>query len=619
MRKHLLFHCWQLKKPTMSSTNTTGRDPEKGPLNETTSLLNDDDNKKERTSEQQPVQASDTNWAQTWSLAFSMLVQSYLLVSVFPYSGFLAMKLVPGLNEETAGSYAGLIASSFMVGRTFSSFEWGKAADKYGRTFVIKASLVLSAILSILFGISSTFAMAIFTRFLLGVCNGLIGPIKTIISELSHGDQSRETRMIAIVGGMWGYGFLLNPAIGGFLSDPVKQYPDSLLVEGARPLLTAYPFLLPNVVGCLVCVVGFVLMQYNVEETLPEARRQDFHLFPCWMPRNRASLVRRLSSWGLFKHLHFTNTETGASKEEHLAMETSLDQDLPKWVRPSPSTTALVMLAPKAGAGNQQQPSQGQDEEENDEASFMIEDSTSEEAVEDHKPATIQSLWARTSTRNHLLIYWVYSFLIIAVDETFPLYCISRSSGLGIQEKTIGSILSGTGVFYILLQYVLVTKLVDWYGFYVALRISALCSVPIVALIPISLMTNRDAAEGTLNSSTLVFLCLIYAIARSFSSVTFSTLTLTTNRTVPAHQRATMNGFSMLGGSLGKAAGPAFAGFLFSTSVNHVQPPYGSVVAYEVIGVLGVCLFLTTLLLEERLPDETADPIHIQSQKFAPK
>ena len=39
----------------------------------------------------------------TAALAVAMLVQSYLLVSVFPYSGFLAMFLIPGLNEETDG------------------------------------------------------------------------------------------------------------------------------------------------------------------------------------------------------------------------------------------------------------------------------------------------------------------------------------------------------------------------------------------------------------------------------------------------------------------------------------------------------------------------------------
>ena len=72
-------------------------------------------------------------------------------------------------------------------------------------------------------------------------CNGLLGPIKTIVSEYANGDQKKETQMMAIVLGMWGYGFLINPAISGYLSDPIKQYPDSEFVKIFGPVLEAVP------------------------------------------------------------------------------------------------------------------------------------------------------------------------------------------------------------------------------------------------------------------------------------------------------------------------------------------------------------------------------------------
>ncbi len=146
----------------------------------------------------------------TAALASAMLVQSYLLVGVFPYSGFLAMHLVPSLNEESAGRYAGLIASSFMAGRTLTSFHWGRAADRYGRTFTIKVSLLLSAFFSVLFGLAPSLPLALAARFALGLSNGIVGSIKTLIMEMSHGNKSKETKTMAIVMGMWGYGFLIN-------------------------------------------------------------------------------------------------------------------------------------------------------------------------------------------------------------------------------------------------------------------------------------------------------------------------------------------------------------------------------------------------------------------------
>ena len=483
-------------------------------------------------------------------LSFALLVQSYLLVSVFPYSGFLAMHLIPGLNEETAGSYAGLIASSFMAGRTISSFEWGKAADRYGRVFVIEMSLLLSAVFSILFGLAPTFSIALVLRFLLGMCNGLIGPIKTLVSEYARGDQEKETQMMTMVIGMWGYGFLVNPAISGYLSDPVKQYPDAEFVRIFRPMLEEFPFFLPNLVGCFFCLIGYVLIHNFVDETLPEEKRQKFRL-PSILPCMKVDhpMMRNVSSCGLFKHLHNSNGEI--SEDLNVTLSPSEDED-------------------------------GHGIEQGGEGS-----------------ATISSLMKRQGTRQHLFVYWVYSFLIVTIDETFPLYCISKTSGLGITEKIIGNILSGSGVFFICIQYLLTTSLVSRFGLYKSLRIGSFLSVPLGLFIPVSLITNRGALDGTLGFASLIFLSTLYAIIRSFSSVVFSTITIATNRTVPGHQRASMNGLSMLGGSFAKAFGPIFGGILFSTSVNNMTPPFGSVIVYSTIAFLGVCLGVQSYFLQE--------------------
>jgi len=570
---------------------------------ETTVLLLQKENEDERDKQNNSLVMT------TIALAFALLVQSYLLVGVFPYSGFLVMHLIPGLTEETAGSYAGLIASSFMVGRTFSSFEWGKAADKYGRTFVIKTSLLLSAGFSILFGLAPTFSLCLLARFALGLSNGLIGPIKTVISEICHCDQAKETKIMAYVMGTWGYGFLINPAISGYLSDPVKQYPNSKFVELAGPLWRANPFLAPNIVGCIYCLIAYALVHFYVDETLPLNRRQKFGLqsfLPCWFQASEtvvdgATLLRSVSSWGLFKHLNIIPAETRSDEDFNMERSndnnhTTYDSNLPRWIRPSPSTTALVILSHRETHDRNTTTTTTTSVESNG----VPEDT--EPTIQEERPATIRSLWSRKITRQHLMVYWIYSFLVISVDEAFPLFCISKSSGLAITEKTIGNILSGTGVCYVALQYFLLTSLVDQFGFYKALRIGCLFSIPVVCLLPISLITNQGAPEGTLTWLTFVFLSTIYAVARAFSSVTFSTLTMTTNRTVPAYQRATMNCFSMLGGSLAKAAGPAFAGILFSTSVETITPPYGSVVVYVIIAFLGLCLFVKALFLPEHDP-----------------
>jgi hypothetical protein len=57
--------------------------------------------------------------ASTVALCMCTLTHSYQLISVYPYSGFMAIELLPFVNEENAGLFicGVLIASSFMVGR----------------------------------------------------------------------------------------------------------------------------------------------------------------------------------------------------------------------------------------------------------------------------------------------------------------------------------------------------------------------------------------------------------------------------------------------------------------------------------------------------------------------
>jgi hypothetical protein len=54
------------------------------------------------------------HYTSTAAMCLCTFTHSWLLVSVFPYSGFMVIKLVPGTDEENAGSYAGLLAASFM-------------------------------------------------------------------------------------------------------------------------------------------------------------------------------------------------------------------------------------------------------------------------------------------------------------------------------------------------------------------------------------------------------------------------------------------------------------------------------------------------------------------------
>lgn len=154
----------------------------------------------------------------TAALCCCSLMNAYLVISVFPYAGYMVMDLGNGrFTQDNVGTYAGVLASSFMVGRTISAFAWGKAADSYGRTTVLMACLLLSSILSLLFGLSTSLPRALAWRFCLGLSNGgLISVAKTSASELANGDQAAERRTMGLVIGMRSWGYLLVSIMTGY-------------------------------------------------------------------------------------------------------------------------------------------------------------------------------------------------------------------------------------------------------------------------------------------------------------------------------------------------------------------------------------------------------------------
>eukprot|EP00904_Undaria_pinnatifida_P008634 jgi/Undpi1/4900/HiC_scaffold_19.g08252.m1 len=94
------------------------------------------------------------------SLVSSMVVQ----MSVYAYAGYMVEHLGVVDDKDEAGYYAGLMSSSFMIGRLLSSHLWGIAGDRLGQRFVLVFGIVSTTILSVVFGCSTTFAVAFTSR-----------------------------------------------------------------------------------------------------------------------------------------------------------------------------------------------------------------------------------------------------------------------------------------------------------------------------------------------------------------------------------------------------------------------------------------------------------------------
>ncbi|XP_078446557.1 protein ZINC INDUCED FACILITATOR-LIKE 1-like [Wolffia australiana] len=182
--------------------------------------------------------------------------------SLFPFVYFMVRDLNIAKSEEDIGFYAGYIGSSFMFGRTLTSFLWGVIADKYGRKPVIFFGIGSVIILNTLLGLSVNFWTAIAARFLLGSLNGLLGPIKAYSLEISP-PQYQATALSLIITS-WGMGLIIGPAVGGYLAQPADKFPHLFPKES---IFGRFPYFLPCLCISLFAVGVFILC-FSLPETL---------------------------------------------------------------------------------------------------------------------------------------------------------------------------------------------------------------------------------------------------------------------------------------------------------------------------------------------------------------
>lgn len=167
---------------------------------------------------------------------------------------------------DSAGYYAGLIASSFMFARMLTSFLWGQISDDWGRKIVFVTCTLSSVIFPILFGLSNSFWIALFSRFMLGFFGAHIGLAKTMVSEaVSHAYQSQYLGYLL---GISNLGSVLGPAIGGLLSITETSPEPTIFMKKISNLIKVdydrYHFLMPNLIGAIfslvICILGIIFL-----------------------------------------------------------------------------------------------------------------------------------------------------------------------------------------------------------------------------------------------------------------------------------------------------------------------------------------------------------------------
>ncbi|KAF8661916.1 hypothetical protein HU200_056882 [Digitaria exilis] len=186
----------------------------------------------------------------------SCLCSTLPVQSLFPYLYFMIRDLKIAKQEQDIGFYAGFVGASYFLARTLSSVPWGIFADKYGRKPCILISILSVIVFNTLFGLSTSYWMAIVTRGLLGLLCGILGPIKAYATEVCR--KEHQALGISLVTSSRAIALVIGPAIGGFLAQPAEKYPN---LFSKKSIFGRFPYFLPSFVisilaagSCIACI-----------------------------------------------------------------------------------------------------------------------------------------------------------------------------------------------------------------------------------------------------------------------------------------------------------------------------------------------------------------------------
>lgn len=555
-------------------------------------------------------------WLHVTVLASVNLINSVSYLCTYPFTPFLVMSLMPRLSERETGFYSGTLEGAFHVGAFLASLPWGWLSDTHGRRPCLLAGLAGTMLCSVLFGLSSSYEMALGAKFLWGALNSTVGISKTALAELT--DDSNAPRAFSLIGVATGFGRLIGPAIGGLLSEPASKYP--ALFDNA--FWRAYPYLLPCIINAAMSAATLII----AAATLPETLQRPDAVPTVAVKREEAAqegeevnlVVRDVAGRGDVTpapasslHVDFDGSHTphaGADIIRHSTSSARALAELPPLPPPvlpvrsrrSSSITSVDTDVMETAALHRSvsQARGGEDEEGGVEmvslptrragASSTVAAAKQAEALVPGGTScarwvcsgvcamltcggSIQLMRDRAVAVSTLL-YTMMGLVGIIVSECFPLYVLNDAAhgGFSWTSTDIGLIATMCGPPLIVYQALLYDRLHKAWGLIPLVRGSMAITAVLIAVTPLCSLTVSMSAAVQWTVLAVHFIISTLARVTAFTCI----FVLVANSALPA-DRGKVNGLGQALASAVRAVGPAAGTALFAWSVSDTNTRWG--------------------------------------------
>ncbi|KAI6822299.1 MFS general substrate transporter [Hortaea werneckii] len=488
-------------------------------------------------------------------LAICRFAEPLASTSLFPYLPEMIRSF--SIPESEVGKWAGLAAAMFSLCQACMGIPWGRFSDIYGRKTAILLGLTSTMFTSLLWGFSTSLPMAIVARSLAGAGNGNVGIIRTVVAEMVP-FKELQPRAFSIMPLVWNVGSIFGPTIGGALANPLDVKPGDVIEDPS--LFQRFPYALPNLVSACFFAIGITNGLLFLEETLETKKGK----------RDYGRVVGEKITGLVKSHvvkveeiLHLRSSSSSSAREE---------------------TETEPLLKP-------------QDDEEaapNDEP-----------AKSTSPPPGLKEIMTPQSALN-LLVYFGLAMHTMAFDQLLPVYMsypsintgspsditppspdsspLKFAGGFSLDHFRIGLISTCYGICGMLIQFFIFPPVARRLGVLYCLKWCA-CVFPLAYFImPFTALLPTQETQIGVGFAVMMLKCVCGIFAYPCSTI------LITNSASSLRVLGTLNGFATSVAAIGRAAGPALGGSVFSYGVKRgfVIAPWWAMALVAVLAAIPV-------------------------------
>ena len=212
-----------------------------------------------------------------------------------------------------------------------------------------------------------------------------------------------------------------------------------------------------------------------------------------------------------------------------------------------------------------------------------------------------------------ITLYTIISFVYIQFDELFALWSRLpiQEGGLEFDSSTMGKAYSIGGISLFVYQMFLFSPIERYLGTLRTFQTGLLFSLPAFILLPTASLVRE-------NTNLVWAIIGISHILRACAGVqAFTAVFLMVNNSITAESRGGLNGLGQTLGSLGRMAGPVFAGILFSWSLeNGMRFPLDYHFVFILLSMVVFGAFLLSLIMDRSIDQrEVEEPVDIPPEE----